>query len=98
MRLCVKPDQNKVRLDSGGARPRAPRLFRSPGAVIFRELLHLALIAELQVRFLQWTGRASPAGFGRSEEHTSELQSRLHIVCRPLLENKQSTAAATTHA
>src|SRR5205809_635900 len=25
-------------------------------------------------------------GFGRSEEHTSELQSRLHLVCRLLLE------------
>src|SRR5690625_5452418 len=25
----------------------------------------------------------------RSEEHTSELQSRGHIVCRPLLEKKQ---------
>src|SRR2546429_5481525 len=25
----------------------------------------------------------------RSEEHTSELQSRLHIVCRPLLEKKK---------
>src|ERR1041385_9346630 len=25
---------------------------------------------------------------GRSEEHTSELQSRLHLVCRLLLENK----------
>src|SRR2546422_7528501 len=25
---------------------------------------------------------------GRSEEHTSELQSRLHIVCRLLLEKK----------
>src|SRR2546429_2914855 len=24
----------------------------------------------------------------RSEEHTSELQSRLHLACRPLLENK----------
>src|SRR6478752_6855093 len=27
---------------------------------------------------------------GRSEEHTSELQSRLHIVCRLLLEKKKS--------
>src|SRR2546429_7384621 len=27
----------------------------------------------------------------RSEEHTSELQSRLHLVCRPLLENKKRT-------
>src|SRR5256884_4125815 len=29
----------------------------------------------------------------RSEEHTSELQSRLHLVCRLLLEKKK----ATTH-
>src|SRR5256884_1410392 len=27
-------------------------------------------------------------GIGRSEEHTSELQSRLHLVCRLLLEKK----------
>src|SRR3989449_2686054 len=31
--------------------------------------------------------RRSPA---RSEEHTSELQSRLHLVCRLLLEKKKS--------
>src|SRR2546429_7320502 len=28
----------------------------------------------------------------RSEEHTSELQSRLHLVCRLLLEKKKSKA------
>src|SRR2546422_7143501 len=28
----------------------------------------------------------------RSEEHTSELQSRLHLVCRLLLEKKKNTA------
>src|SRR2546422_1887550 len=28
-------------------------------------------------------------GFTRSEEHTSELQSRLHLVCRLLLEKKK---------
>src|SRR3989449_6818765 len=28
-------------------------------------------------------------GLGRSEEHTSELQSRLHLVCRLLLEKKK---------
>src|SRR2546422_8567341 len=36
----------------------------------------------------------------RSEEHTSELQSRLHLVCRLLLEKKKSntfnTASSTT--
>src|SRR2546429_2662662 len=30
----------------------------------------------------------------RSEEHTSELQSRLHLVCRLLLEKKQRISSA----
>src|SRR2546422_5101866 len=30
-------------------------------------------------------------GPARSEEHTSELQSRLHLVCRLLLEKKKKT-------
>src|SRR2546422_4658058 len=30
-----------------------------------------------------------PVRAGRSEEHTSELQSRLHLVCRLLLEKKK---------
>src|SRR2546429_6590584 len=29
--------------------------------------------------------------YARSEEHTSELQSRLHLVCRLLLEKKNTT-------
>src|SRR2546422_5615971 len=32
----------------------------------------------------------------RSEEHTSELQSRLHLVCRLLLEKKKTMARACT--
>src|SRR2546429_4183080 len=31
----------------------------------------------------------------RSEEHTSELQSRLHLVCRLLLEKKKSVYASS---
>src|SRR2546422_1140516 len=31
----------------------------------------------------------------RSEEHTSELQSRLHLVCRLLLEKKKITYSAS---
>src|SRR2546422_6052394 len=31
----------------------------------------------------------------RSEEHTSELQSRLHLVCRLLLEKKKKTKIET---
>src|ERR1041385_9557880 len=34
------------------------------------------------------TTRAVSSAPGRSEEHTSELQSRLHLVCRLLLEKK----------
>src|SRR2546422_1747443 len=32
---------------------------------------------------------SAPGGGCRSEEHTSELQSRLHLVCRLLLEKKK---------
>src|SRR6266481_8073582 len=32
---------------------------------------------------------AGPGGPGRSEEHTSELQSQFHLVCRLLLEKKK---------
>src|SRR2546422_6090552 len=38
------------------------------------------------VTAMQETGLGEPA---RSEEHTSELQSRLHLVCRLLLEKKK---------
>src|SRR2546422_4664845 len=34
----------------------------------------------------------------RSEEHTSELQSRLHLVCRLLLEKKKDRDARTESA
>src|SRR2546429_5287198 len=33
--------------------------------------------------------RVAPQAVLRSEEHTSELQSRLHLVCRLLLEKKK---------
>src|SRR2546422_6411411 len=35
------------------------------------------------------TTLVEPARSARSEEHTSELQSRLHLVCRLLLEKKK---------
>src|SRR2546422_4269659 len=38
----------------------------------------------------QWQGLVDA---GRSEEHTSELQSRLHLVCRLLLEKKKKKAS-----
>src|SRR5699024_12137570 len=49
-----------------------------------------------------WTG-FSPAGASRrtcrqrSEEHTSELQSRFDLVCRLLLEKKKATLSMTKY-
>src|SRR5438876_9214511 len=34
----------------------------------------------------------------RSEEHTSELQSPVHLVCRLLLEKKKTRSIHSTHA
>src|SRR2546422_3374932 len=42
----------------------------------------------LEVRLAPWV--VNPC---RSEEHTSELQSRLHLVCRLLLEKKKINQA-----
>src|SRR5690606_40374730 len=63
---------------------------------------HAAMIA--QATFSRYCGRycgaakptppAAPAGWhaqARSEEHTSELQSRENLVCRLLLEKKKKT-------
>src|SRR2546422_3101193 len=36
-----------------------------------------------------WTPIIATIRVSRSEEHTSELQSRLHLVCRLLLEKKK---------
>src|SRR5438309_9235577 len=43
------------------------------------------------------SGAAEPAQlqeFSRSEEHTSELQSQFHLVCRLLLEKKKQTTSS----
>src|SRR5436305_8194360 len=39
---------------------------------------------------------AAPQRARRSEEHTSELQSRPHLVCRLLLEKKKNAASPMT--
>src|SRR2546429_3147946 len=44
------------------------------------------------------TSARPPAGSStRSEEHTSELQSRLHLVCRLLLEKKKKNKIHNDH-
>src|SRR2546422_3963468 len=53
------------------------------------ELHHLQLLGPAAQRASHRAGRAA-----RSEEHTSELQSRLHLVCRLLLEKKKKEETA----
>src|SRR5438034_8130116 len=50
-------------------------------------------------RACSWASRATSDGehrAGRSEEHTSELQSHSDLVCRLLLEKKKKRRKATT--
>src|SRR5687768_17717918 len=54
--------------------------------------LNLALRPVFSRRILAFGGslfRCNSGPDSRSEEHTSELQSRLHLVCRLLLEKKK---------
>src|SRR2546422_2998629 len=65
-------------------------LFRSvagdePLVGVHQRIRHGAVAA----RVSQQATDVPAADLGRSEEHTSELQSRLHLVCRLLLEKKK---------
>src|SRR5688572_31474547 len=47
--------------------------------------------------FLINSGKNCYSGDGRSEEHTSELQSQSNLVCRLLLEKKKKKNKTNTH-
>src|SRR2546422_7220028 len=73
---------------------RPPRSTLFPYTTLFRSLVVLSVVASWRRGAAQTaTWIASPpgptVGDKRSEEHTSELQSRLHLVCRLLLEKKK---------
>src|SRR6266699_4580694 len=55
-------------------------------------MLQFGFCAPVQVNVCARPGEANPPSASRSEEHTSELQSRPHSVCRLLLEKKKTTA------
>src|SRR2546422_5993227 len=72
-------------------------LFRSLGVGDHVDEIHPAERARKVGRLLQIGPFLRPGelpvgglGLARSEEHTSELQSRLHLVCRLLLEKKKN--------
>src|SRR2546422_5036970 len=78
---------------------RPPRSTLFPYTTLFRSLIAARSHAFASSRLVAFAkGNASVAvaipvaGCAtRSEEHTSELQSRLHLVCRLLLEKKKIT-------
>src|SRR2546422_5578051 len=61
---------------------RPPRSTLFPYTTLFRSHLHRRRMHAL-------VAGAGDDRHERSEEHTSELQSRLHLVCRLLLEKKK---------
>src|SRR5258708_18606915 len=84
-------------------------LFRSPKASTFFELLGFAILASgifsglALITYDPTDSIKLPAinenyenMVGRSEEHTSELQSPDHLVCRLLLEKKKKQSQTTT--
>src|SRR2546422_10738573 len=69
---------------------RPPRSTLFPYTTLFRSLEGAAPV-EPRARAVTVPPLARPVGLlRRSEEHTSELQSRLHLVCRLLLEKKKT--------
>src|SRR2546422_3404561 len=85
---------------------RPPRSTLFPYTTLFRSLVGLGAAEAPQHRIAEGRGVAERVAEGlavrlalllelgeqqkRSEEHTSELQSRLHLVCRLLLEKKKN--------
>src|SRR2546429_1648398 len=91
----VWPDGKPEKRSGGKERRRTSRLF-SEGL----QLRNRTGSMRQQTKEYPARGKDSGGGGGlqgksrmRSEEHTSELQSRLHLVCRLLLEKKKGTFA-----
>src|SRR5437763_11396065 len=74
-------------------RPPCPPLF--PYTTLFRSL-EVVTMAEIGGRPAAAMAAFPAAGRPRSEEHTSELQSPMYIVCRLLLGKKISGKAVVT--
>src|SRR5687768_18046006 len=64
-------------------------------SVVARRILGRLGIALRATRGVRSAGPARLVRDRRSEEHTSELQSRLHLVCRLLLEKKKKNKEQT---
>src|SRR2546422_4265257 len=72
---------------------RPPRSTLFPYTTLFRSSLRVPALMAAGQRTRN--GIRSDSSY-RSEEHTSELQSRLHLVCRLLLEKKKTISSRKT--
>src|SRR2546422_6714915 len=68
---------------------RPPRSTLFPYTTLFRSLMGQRITAYRKASRQAAGAVTGFLGESRSEEHTSELQSRLHLVCRLLLEKKK---------
>src|SRR2546422_11570895 len=66
---------------------RPPRSTLFPYTTLFRSIP----LQDADVVLTHLAAHVGQMRKNRSEEHTSELQSRLHLVCRLLLEKKKTT-------
>src|SRR5258707_3691948 len=73
---------------------RPPRSTLFPYTTLFRSRRHRRK-PTFHPRFPRPPPAAGEESADRSEEHTSELQSRQYLVCRLLLEKKKSSLSAT---
>src|SRR5205809_5230013 len=77
---------------------RPPRSTLFPYTTLFRSPSVSDIARAGQARLdlgVPTVGRSAYPRHPRSEEHTSELQSRLHLVCRLLLEKKKKKSHIT---
>src|SRR2546429_2120599 len=72
---------------------RPPRSTLFPYTTLFRSLDALARLDYPDFEVLVIDNNTRDEHVWRSEEHTSELQSRLHLVCRLLLEKKKKNSS-----
>src|SRR5947209_14690732 len=71
---------------------RPPRSTLFPYTTLFRSLglrMTTTLVGVIAIACITWIGGYQRVTAMRSEEHTSELQSRQYLVCRLLLEKKK---------
>src|SRR5438309_7965029 len=75
---------------------RPPRSTLFPYTTLFRSSVVRRAKKLALKRLIGGGEKGISAGDLRSEEHTSELQSQFHLVCRLLLEKKKDTITGTT--